>query len=119
MRLSLDRCFRVGLVLKMNTTLSLVVFATFFLFSGTLAKSLNQGTMKNLIFYRNTFLKGFFGSLDGCNCTVDGSNATMGCDAAGQCHCNCLVQGLKCDECVDNYFGFPNCEDNCKYTELG
>ena len=115
MRLSLDGCLRVGLVLKMNTTLGLVVFATLFL-SGTLAKSLNQGTRKCIISFIILHFRGF---LDACNCTVDGSNATMGCDAAGQCHCNCLVQGLKCDECVDNYFGFPNCEDNCKYTELG
>ena len=74
-----------------NMKFNLVVFATFFLFTGTLSRI-----------------------LDDCNCNPDGSmtNSTNGCDANGQCHCKCGIGGLKCDECLDFHFGFPNCENN-------
>ena len=96
----------------MNAKLSLVVFTTFFLFSGNLGRILDQGIKKqNLLLDTLKIL--FF--LDDCNCNPDGSvtNSTKGCDANGQCHCKCGIGGLKCDECLDFHFGFPNCEDNC------
>ena len=49
-----------------------------------------------------------------CNCNLDGCE-TKGCDANGQCHCKCAIQGLKCTECIDFHYGFPNCEENCKF----
>ena len=49
-----------------------------------------------------------------CNCNLKGSmNGTNTCEASGQCHCNCAVEGLKCNKCVDFHYGFPNCENNC------
>ena len=96
----------------MNATLNFVVFATLFLFSGNLARILDQG-IKDQCLPFDTLKKFFF--IDDCNCNPDGSmtNSTKGCDAKGQCHCKCAIGGLKCDECLDFHFGFPNCEDNC------
>ena len=53
--------------------------------------------------------------VDDCNCHPNGTE-TNGCDASGQCHCKCDIQGLKCTECTDFHFGFPFCNhtENCK-----
>ena len=52
---------------------------------------------------------------DGCGCHSDGT-ADSTCDAeTGQCQCLCGIQGLKCDECIDFHWNFPNCEDNGLY----
>ena len=53
--------------------------------------------------------------VDDCNCHPNGTE-TNRCDASGQCHCKCDIQGLKCTECTDFHFGFPFCNhtENCK-----
>ena len=58
---------------------------------------------------------------DGCGCNPLGTLEEMLgiCDAtSGQCHCKCACTGLTCDQCADFHYGFPNCEDNCKYLLL-
>ena len=78
-------------VLKMNTPVILILI----FFSATATKSLSLQ--------------------DNCNCNPNGVD-TEGCDASGQCHCKCDIQGLKCTECTDFHYGFPNCSTNCKLS---
>ena len=67
-----------------------------------------------LIFFSATTTKSLSLSLqDNCNCNPNGVE-TEGCDASGQCHCKCDIQGLKCTECTDFHYGFPNCSTKCK-----
>ena len=55
---------------------------------------------------------------DDCNCNKAGTNnETLGCDDNGACHCRCSIGGLKCDQCLDYHFKFPDCEENCKYLK--
>lgn len=40
-----------------------------------------------------------------CECNTNGSSDTF-CDTeTGQCPCKMGIEGLKCDECMDGYFG--------------
>ena len=46
-----------------------------------------------------------------CNCSENGS-INQECDNKGQCNCKNNVDGMKCDVCHLNTFGFPTCEGN-------
>lgn len=47
-----------------------------------------------------------------CNCNISGSIQQF-CDThTGQCPCKMGVDGLKCDECFDGFFGLS--EDGCQ-----
>ena len=43
-----------------------------------------------------------------CGCNAEGS-ISYECNKNGQCQCKANIGGSKCDHCVDNTFGFPNC----------
>ena len=45
-----------------------------------------------------------------CECNVFGTiNGSKDCDQqTGNCFCKSFIQGVKCDECRDGYFSFPN-----------
>jgi hypothetical protein len=44
-----------------------------------------------------------------CNC--DGYGSLDGkCDDAGKCSCNTCFDGVKCNTCAKNFFGFPQCQ---------
>ena len=43
-----------------------------------------------------------------CNCE-EGSNGRE-CNENGVCTCMPNVQGDKCEECIENYHNYPNCE---------
>ena len=45
----------------------------------------------------------------GCECSSEGSESLQ-CDANGQCTCKPGFDGLKCDECAANYYGYPSCQ---------
>ena len=44
-----------------------------------------------------------------CECDSEGSTATT-CSDSGQCDCRDNVEGITCDHCMDNTFGFPDCQ---------
>ena len=44
-----------------------------------------------------------------CSCNSIGSHNDK-CDDNGQCSCKTGYQGLRCDSCAQDYFGFPNCQ---------
>ena len=44
-----------------------------------------------------------------CNCNKDGS-IEMTCDDYGQCTCKDGYGGKKCDSCLQQFYGFPNCK---------
>ena len=46
-----------------------------------------------------------------CDCSENGS-INQECDDKGQCTCKNNVDGMKCDVCHLNTFGFPTCEGN-------
>ena len=46
-----------------------------------------------------------------CECNAEGSIGTA-CSDSGQCDCKDNVEGLPCDHCKDEHFGFPTCEGN-------
>ena len=56
-----------------------------------------------------------------CECSEDGSN-DQDCDDTGSCNCKENVSGMKCDACIVNTFGYPNCKGmttvNCKMVWL-
>ena len=56
-------------------------------------------------FVRPTFRDNQFFSE--CKCNPDGS---LQCDTDGNCACKEGYDGIKCDECKQNYIGFPNCK---------
>ena len=43
-----------------------------------------------------------------CNCDGDGSLDGK-CDDAGKCSCKTGFDGVKCNTCANNFFGFPQC----------
>ena len=43
-----------------------------------------------------------------CNCDGDGSLDGK-CDDAGKCSCKPGFDGVKCNTCAKNFFGFPQC----------
>lgn len=50
-----------------------------------------------------------------CDCNFDGSVEEL-CDTiTGQCTCKLGVQGLKCDQCVEAFYGFSidGCDGEC------
>ena len=67
-------------------------------------------------FFFQVYFKDFDSLIDDdCNCNKAGTNnETLGCDDQGACHCRCSIGGLKCDQCLDYHFKFPDCENNCK-----
>ena len=36
----------------------------------------------------------------------------MKCDETGKCICKDNIMGDNCDECISDYFGFPECKGN-------
>lgn len=48
-----------------------------------------------------------------CECNSEGSKSNA-CSDSGQCECKDNVEGLPCDHCKDEHFGFPTCEGNLK-----
>lgn len=47
-----------------------------------------------------------------CDCNINGSSDTF-CDTEnGQCPCKMGIEGLKCDTCMDTYFGLST--DGCE-----
>ena len=45
-----------------------------------------------------------------CHCNEDGS-VNANCDeASGKCNCKEHIIGDKCTQCVEEFYGFPNCE---------
>ena len=48
-----------------------------------------------------------------CECNMNGSRTAI-CNDAGKCDCYSNVVGDKCDECKDNFFGFPDCQRKFK-----
>ena len=52
----------------------------------------------------------------GCDCDMRGTKVGYArCDSnTKQCDCKCSIQGLRCDECTDMHYNFPNCENTCK-----
>ena len=44
-----------------------------------------------------------------CNCDGDGSLDGK-CDDAGKCSCKTGFDGVKCNTCAKNFFGFPQCQ---------
>ena len=52
-----------------------------------------------------------------CKCNEKGSESSQ-CNDAGICTCKANTQGTKCDSCIENYYGFPNCEE-CKCDKTG
>ena len=52
-----------------------------------------------------------------CKCNEKGSESSQ-CNDAGICTCKANTQGTKCDSCIENHFGFPDCEE-CKCDETG
>ena len=44
-----------------------------------------------------------------CNCNDEGST---GCNEVAQCICKDNVEGAMCDHCMDNFYGFPECQGN-------
>ena len=55
---------------------------------------------------------------DECGCHLEGCSNTKCDPTTGQCPCKCAIQGLKCDECIDLHWNFPDCEDNGLYFKL-
>ena len=50
-----------------------------------------------------------FSSFPDCECDVSGSEGES-CDDSGACVCKTNVEGPKCKECIQDYYGFPECE---------
>ena len=48
-------------------------------------------------------------SLIECNCDGDGSLDGK-CDDHGKCSCKPGFDGVKCNTCANNFFGFPQCQ---------
>ena len=47
-----------------------------------------------------------------CQCNKEGS-VEEDCDVDdGTCNCKENIVGIKCDECKESYFGFPQCKSN-------
>ena len=44
-----------------------------------------------------------------CNCNMTGSKDNE-CSTTLQCDCKEKIKGLSCNICVDNHFGFPECQ---------
>ena len=51
----------------------------------------------------------YFLSFIECNCTIDGS-VNVNCDNTGKCSCKTGFDGVKCNTCANNFFGFPQCQ---------
>ena len=47
--------------------------------------------------------------VEACNCNTTGSKDNE-CSKTLQCDCKENIQGLSCNICVDNHFGFPECQ---------
>ena len=48
--------------------------------------------------------------LSECNCSADGTEDASGsCSDEGICQCNEGFVGAKCDNCMENYYGYPTC----------
>ena len=56
-------------------------------------------------------------SKSACECNPEGSNGES-CSNSGQCECKDNVEGLPCDHCKDDHFGFPDCK-SCECHEEG
>ena len=54
------------------------------------------------------FLSQSYPPISECQCNPDGST-TLEC-FNGDCSCKERVRGLKCDECIPNYFNYPLCQ---------
>ena len=44
-----------------------------------------------------------------------GSNS-RNCDNEGKCDCKPRITGKKCNECKNNFYGFPNCQTTTTIT---
>ena len=56
-----------------------------------------------------------------CACDVLGTkNGTSSiCDPeTKQCDCNCAIEGISCNTCIDKHFNFPECEENRKLSRI-
>lgn len=52
-----------------------------------------------------------------CNCFIGGSISAE-CDRYGHCKCKPKYHGRKCNRCVKNHWGFPDCRGLVKSTLL-
>ena len=52
-----------------------------------------------------------------CNCNKSGSK-NIECSKALQCNCKENIKGLSCNSCIDNHFGFPQCQ-SCQCDQNG
>ena len=58
----------------------------------------------------------FFVFVD-CGCDLQGSTS-FECDENGQCSCKTnLIEGAKCDKCLDAMIGFPYCAGNLYFLD--
>ena len=45
-----------------------------------------------------------------CDCNILGvKDQSISCADSGQCNCKDTIEGMKCDHCKDNFYGFPTC----------
>ena len=58
---------------------------------------------------RNLYFICCFSSFPDCECDISGSEGES-CDDSGTCTCKTNVEGPKCKECIQDYYGFPECE---------
>ena len=65
-----------------------------------------------ILHYNNKFINYL-----ACECNEHGAENDF-CDDNGKCTCKEHYGTEKCDECVDGYFGFPNCQ-TCTCNEQG
>ena len=52
-----------------------------------------------------------------CGCNEHGSSDIV-CSEEGKCTCKDNYAGDKCDECIEGFFGFPNCQ-GCTCNDQG
>ncbi|OAF67093.1 hypothetical protein A3Q56_05169 [Intoshia linei] len=52
---------------------------------------------------------------ESCKCNLIGTYRNLGCDkTTGYCRCKRFVSGVKCDQCIQNYWGLSDSTNGCK-----
>ena len=52
-----------------------------------------------------------------CECS-EGGSVDNTCDADGKCSCNNNIIGIKCNQCMEYYFNFPECSSRLHFQFL-